>query len=392
VDGIRVAVVGAGIAGLSAAAFLARAGIACTVYEQAPELREVGAGIQLSPNGSRLLHRIGLAGHLSRVGVRPAAIELRRWRDDATIARTELGPRCVAEYGAPYYTLHRADLHGGLRGLAGAVRTGRRCVGVVEHPDRVELRFADGTSVAADLVVGADGLHSVVRKAIAADPARFSGMVVHRGLIPAPESGPPRVRIWLGPGGHVVCYPVSGGRLNVVVALPASVPPGALGPAFAGWHPAVRELVSAVDGSIRWELYDRAPLARWGTGRVVLAGDAAHPMLPFGAQGANQAIEDAAALATCLRDGLADVPGALRRYERLRVPRVARVTAMVKDNAGNHHLPDGVRQRRRDRPMRSRASLGARAWLYGYDAEAPSVTERTERSEGHEGTRKGGPA
>ena len=368
-DGIRVAVVGAGIAGLSAAAFLARAGIACTVYEQAPELREVGAGIQLSPNGSRLLHRIGLAEHLSRVGVRPAAIELRRWRDDATIARTELGLRCVAEYGAPYYTLHRADLHGGLRGLAGAVLTGRRCVGVVEHPDRVDLRFADGTSASADLVVGADGLHSVVRKAIAADPPRFSGLVVHRGLIHLPVPPPPTVRIWLGPRGHVVCYPISAQRVNVVVALPASVPPGALGPAFAGWHPAVRELVTAVDGSIRWELYDRAPLARWGTGRVVLAGDAAHPMLPFGAQGANQAIEDAAALAACLRDGLADVPGALRRYELLRVPRVARVSAMVKDNAGNHHLPDGVRQRRRDRPMRSRAGLGARAWLYGYDAE-----------------------
>lgn len=356
---VRVAVVGAGIAGLSVAAFLARAGITATVYEQATELREVGAGIQLSPNGSRLLHRAGLGAHLSAAAVRPEAIEVRRWQDNGLIARTELGAACEAAYGAPYYTVHRARLHSGLLGLVqDRVHRGRRVVAVTEHPDRVELRFAGGDPVSADLVVGADGLHSVVRRAVSADTVRFSGLTVHRGLA-RDTGGEPLVRIWLGPARHVVAYPIGGGVANVVVAGKSE--------SFDGWHDEVRAVVAGAEGWSRWPLYDRVPLDRWGTRRVVLAGDAAHPLLPFGAQGANQAIEDAAALARCLAAG--DVPGALRRYEEIRVPRVDRVRAMVRGNTDDHHLPDGARQRRRDAPMRARESLHARAWLYGYDAE-----------------------
>jgi salicylate hydroxylase len=361
-DRTRVAVVGAGIAGLSVAAFLARAGITATVYEQATELGEVGAGLQLSPNGSRLLHRAGLGAHLSAAAIRPEAIEVRRWQDNGLIARTELGAACEAAYGAPYYTVHRAKLHSGLLGLVeDRVRRGRRCVAVTEYADRVELRFAGGATVAADLVVGADGLHSVVRRAVSADVARFSGLTVHRGLV-RDTAGEPLVRIWLGPQRHVVCYPIGNGVANVVDAgRPES---------FTGWHDEVHAIVARADSWTRWPLYEREPLARWSTRRIVLAGDAAHPLLPFGAQGANQAIEDAAALAACLgRGGLADLPTALARYERARVPRVDRVRAMVRANADDHHLPDGAGQRRRDVPMRARESLHARAWLFGYDAE-----------------------
>jgi salicylate hydroxylase len=382
VSGIRIAVVGAGIGGLSVAAFLARAGIACAVYERAVALGEVGAGIQLSPNGSRLLHRAGLTTHLRAAAIRPAAIEVRRWRDNGTVARTELGAACEAEYGAPYYTLHRSVLYRGLLDLVtgtdpDAVRPGHRCVAVHEYPDRVDLRFADGSSAGADLVIGADGLHSVVRGALTGDGVRFAGLTVHRGLVRADRvpalTAESRVLIWLGPERHVVCYPVAAGWVNVVAAsgcrTEAGPGPDPLGSAFAGWHRAVREVLTEVDAWTRWPLYDAAPLARWRTRRIALVGDAAHPLLPLGAQGANQAVEDAAALAACLRSGLADVPAALQRYERVRIPRLARVRAMVRDNTVNHHLPDGSRQRLRDGPMPARESLRARAWLYGYDAE-----------------------
>src|SRR5262249_27611784 len=165
VDGIRVAVVGAGIAGLSVAAFLARTGIACTLYERRTGPGEVGAGIQLSPNGTRLLHRIGLRPHLARTAVPVAAVEVRHWRTGAVVARTDL-----SGYSAPYYTTRRASLHSGLSTVVGGdVQYDRRCVGVREHPDRVQLWFADGSTASADLVVGADGLHSLVRQAISTD-------------------------------------------------------------------------------------------------------------------------------------------------------------------------------------------------------------------------------
>jgi salicylate hydroxylase len=334
VNGIRVAVVGAGIAGLSVAAFLARTGTACTLYERRPGPGEVGAGIQLSPNGTRLLHRIGLASHLARTAVRADAVEVRDGHTGAVLARTDL-----TGFGAPYYTTHRATLHSGLSTVVGdVVRYDRRCVGVRGYPDRVELRFADGGAVSADLLVGADGLYSLVRKAISPDEVRFSGLVAYRALVRGDR--PPAVTVWLGADAHVVCYPVGAGRVNVVAVVPDGQPAS-----FPGWHRDVRALIAQAGTPTRWPLHDRAPLDRWYTGRIVLAGDAAHPMLPFAAQGANQAIEDAAVLAACLRDG----PDGLQRYQRIRAPRIDAVRALVQ---GNLSRPDGPR-----------------GWLYDYDAE-----------------------
>ncbi|OLE28398.1 MAG: hypothetical protein AUG44_07470 [Actinobacteria bacterium 13_1_20CM_3_71_11] len=355
---LSIAVVGAGIAGLSVAAFLARAGYPCTVYEQAVELTEVGAGIQVSPNGSVLLHRIGLAGHLADAALRPEAIEQRSWHG-GLVARTAPG----TTYGAPYYTLHRARLHAGLLGAAGPVLMRKRCTGIREHRDRVELRFADSSTADADLVVGADGLHSSVRRALVADEPRDSGLTVHRGLIAVPAE--PTVTVWYGPGAHVVRYPIPGGLVNVVAVLGADADP-----TFAAWPAPVRALVARLDPTTRAPLYDRPPLARWHTDRIVLVGDAAHPLLPLGAQGASQAIEDAAALAACLRRwGAGEVPRALRRYERVRMPRLAQLATMVRDNTANHHLPDGTAQRMRDAAWRRAAASPTRSWLHGYDAE-----------------------
>lgn len=386
-DRLRVAVVGAGIAGLTVAAALDRAGLRCAVFEQARQLREVGAGLQLSPNATGPLRRLGLGGHLDRVAVRPAAIEMRGYADGRPRGRTPLGAEAERRYGAPYLTVHRADLHRGLldRLPPGTVHLGRRCVALDGEPDRVTLRFADGGTHTADVVVGADGIHSVVRGLLVDDEPRFCGQVVYRGLAPAERLAhlvrEPKVLVWLGPGQHLVCYPISGGTLvNVVASTPGQwraeswTAPGRvedLAGSYADWHDDARQVLTATDTVTRWALHDRDPVGAWSRGRITLAGDAAHPMLPFGAQGANQAVEDAVVLAGCLAGRTrAGVPAALRRYQRLRMPRTARVQQAMRANATHHHEPDGAAQRERDRTLARDIDLPGMDWLYGYDTEA----------------------
>lgn len=384
---IRVAVVGAGIAGLTLAAALARVGIACQVFEQATELTEVGAGIQLAPNASRLLHRLGLASHLDRVAVRPAAIEMRRWNDNAVLMRNPLGAECEEMYQAPYYTVHRAHLHQGLLDLLppGMVRLGMRCVDVAQHDDEVVLRFETGATHAADVVIAADGIHSVLRGLLITDKPRFSGQQAYRGLVPArrlPElAGRQTVTIWLGPGQHFVCYPVAGAEL---VSFAATAPADGwrleswqaegsvteLKAAYAGWHDELLEVVAAADTVKKWALYDRDFVPAWSGARITLIGDAAHPMLPFGAQGAAQGIEDAVALAACLSAAdRQEIPAALARYEAIRKPRTEGVHQFIRSNAKNHHHADGNEQRDRDTAMRGNWGLRSQEWLFGYDAE-----------------------
>lgn len=387
-DGTRVAVVGGGIAGLTTALALTRAGVHTQVFERAEEIREVGAGIQLSPNATVLLHRLGLTEALASVAVRLEAVEMRRWDDDAMLMRTELGDACTTMYGAPYLSVHRADLHRLLleRLPEGVVRLGAHCTGVSEQDDEVRLRFDDGGTAVADAVVGADGIRSVIRDRLVADRPRFSGQAVYRGLVPAGRLphllDEPRVQIRLGPGRHCVCYPVSNGRWISFVATapagrwrteswtePATVEDLVAG--YGGWHEEVRRLLSAADSVTRWALHDRDTVSRWTAGRVTLAGDAAHPMLPFGAQGANQGVEDALALALCLRHASPqEVPAALARYEEVRRPRTETVHRTIRQNARNHHFADGEEQQQRDRSMHERWSLSGQEWLFGYDAEA----------------------
>ena len=373
--GGEVGIIGAGIAGLTLAAALHRAGIDYRVFEQAPEFGEVGAGIQLAPNATRLLRRLGLTAFLDEVGVRVEAIEMRTHDTGEIMARTPLGRAAEVDFGAPYLTVHRADLHRGLTTLIdpGRVRLGTPCTTIVEEPASVALRFADGTAAAMPVVAGADGIRSTVRAARHGDLARYSGQCIYRGLVDADRVADlfdePAVRLWLGPGRHAVCYPVAGGRQ---ISFGATTPvreqppeswsePGSvadLRQAYAGWHPRLLAVFEAATTVRRWALHDRDPMGQWSTARTTLVGDAAHPMLPFAAQGANQSIEDAVVLARLLATS-APAP-ALARYEQLRHDRTARVQAISRRNSGTLHdgtRPDPAQQRQEQQ------------WLFGYDAD-----------------------
>jgi len=349
----------------------------------------VGAGVQLSPNGTRILHRLGLREALDRTGVRPAAFHQRRWDDGRTIQREPLGETIEAAFGAPYYHFHRADLLAALADAlpADRVHLGHRLTGFTDRGDRVKLRFANGARAEAGLLVGADGIHSTVRAALfGLERPRFTGCVAYRGLVPAERLGHLGLEIaansWLGPGAHFVHYFVAGGRLVNFVAIiereswtrESWTDRGEVADAlaaFAGWHPQVRAIIGAVDETFIWALFDRLPLERWSAGRVTLLGDACHAMLPFMAQGAVQAIEDGATLAACLREGgTDDVAAALERYEALRLPRATRVQELSRANKTRFHLRDGPAQEARDAEVarRGERSIPAIEWLYGHDA------------------------
>ena len=388
---MRVIVIGAGIGGLAAALTLKRSGFEVQVFEQAAELREIGAGIQISPNAARILNRLGLEEPLRRFGVRPRAIVIRRWDDGRVLARQPLADACERNFGAPYYNFHRAEM---LDLLSAAVPDGvlhldHRCVGLTQHADRVEVKFHNGVTADADVVVGADGIHSTVREVIVGpESPRFSGHVAYRGLVPAERVEhlglEVAASVWWGPDHHFVHYYVGAGARyhNWVAITPGEwrieswTAKGEVADAlkeFAGWHPQISAIIGSVDATNRWALYDRDPLPRWTVARVTLMGDAAHPMLPYMAQGAVQSIEDAAVLARCLELADAhDVSAALRRYEQTRKPRASRCQEGSRRNAIMYHLPDGDDQRKRDAGLASAADapLPQNAWLYGHDVEA----------------------
>jgi salicylate hydroxylase len=385
---LAIAVIGGGIGGLAAAAALLEAGFDVHVYEQAKALGEVGAGINIGPNASRLLHRLGLTERLSACGVKPDSFDQRRWDDGRLLLRAPLGALVEDNFGAPHYAFHRADLHRALVSAlpADRVHLGCRFKHLVDRDDGIEAQFEDGTSISADVLIGADGIHSAVRHALLGpEHPRFTGCVAYRGLVPAERLGHLNLerttQVWMGPERHFVHYFVSAGRLVNFVAVTEEdswqreswVDRGEVADAlaaFAGWHPQVRAIIGATDETYKWALFDRAPLPRWSAGRVTLLGDACHPMLPFMGQGAAQAIEDGATLAACLRK-VDDVATALQLYEKLRLPRASRLQNMSQTNKTRFHLPDGPEQQQRDAHMARGStdwSLAAVAWLYEHDA------------------------
>jgi salicylate hydroxylase len=343
----HVAIVGGGIGGLFAANALVAQGVPVSVYEQAPAIGEIGAGVFLTPNSVRHLQRIGLGPAVEKLGARVGG-ESRYFRHDGA----PIAPVQVTDSSGwnATFGMHRADLVEILANAlpAGTVHTGHRCTAFEQNGNRGLISFANGTSAEAEIVIAADGIHSELRPYVfASSRPVFSGSVAYRGLVPherVPDWPTDRWQMWLGKGRHFLAFPVRAGKLiNYVGFVPTdeemkeswSAPgdPEILRQAFAGWDPRIQQLLGEVQVTFRWALYDREPLPVWTRQRLSLLGDAAHPMLPHLGQGANQSIEDGMALATILAHAdRASAPQALLAYERLRRERVAQVQRGAREN------------------------------------------------------------
>lgn len=385
-QGLSVAVVGGGIGGLTAALCLARRGHQVCLLEQAQSFVEAGAGIQLSPNATKVLLQLGLGDALANVCVQPEATHIRNWRSGRLISKTPLGEVALARYGAPYYHAHRGDLLTLLVDAARSelnidIRLGVRLEDFSQGDDHVALTLAD-EQLRCDVLVGADGIHSNLRaKLWGQQQADFTGNMAWRMVVPIQglprEMAAPKATVWWGPGKHFVHYLVSGGRyMNCVCVVETDTwhaetwtEPGSVAELradFAGWHDDIQSLLAQADESTlyKWGLFDRLPMDAWGQGRVTLLGDACHPTLPFMAQGAAMAIEDAVILVNCLTSQT-DVAGALSRYASLRRRRTARIQRGSRRNAKVFHM-SGIQAWFRDRAA-SWAGQQAMDELYQYD-------------------------
>lgn len=388
---MHVAVVGGGIGGLCTAGALSARGIEVTVLEAAHALQPVGAGIQIAPNACRVLAHLGVLEDVRSRAVAPDAILVRSYKRGRVLHTTSLGPGVEEAYGFPYLHVHRADLVEVLAGALpdGIVRLGSRVTGIDDGDDGCTLSLHDGSTLDVDVVIGADGIHSVVRDALFGreDPT-FSGYVCWRGLVPAERLTDwdlPRVcEAYYGPRCSAVSYYVSSGELyNFVGIVPAGDgwrsedwtvegDPQDLRRDFAAFHAPVRAVTAEIEHPLKWAIYDRDPLEAWSRGRVTLLGDAAHAMLPYLAQGACQAIEDAAVVARCLERWPDDPEHGLAVYDAVRRPHTTRVQHAARKGETTFHLSDWREVWRRNQALRAAQTGGTGAsptgWLYAHDA------------------------
>lgn len=388
-----IIVAGAGLGGLTLALCLARAGFSVTVLEQANALGEVGAGVQISANGARVLYHLGLAEALQAVAFKPERGEMRHWQSGETLSSRPLGQASEAAFGFPYFHLHRADFHAvladALAAVApGSVHLGAKVTGFSQSGAGVTVTTEAGESVSGDVLVGCDGIHSAIRTQLfGPDAPRFTGCVAWRAIVPVGALPPGHVRPvssnWIGRGGHFVHYYVRRGELVNCVGIieqdewqaeswsSEGAKAGFLDD-FKDWHEDVQILMRQAESCYRWGLFDRDPMPEWSQGRVTLLGDACHPMLPFMAQGAVMAIEDANTLAQCLASAAAAYPSALQRYEYLRRERTATVQQMSRDNIQFFHNADIPNLAERMSSHRE-----AHLWLYSFDVTNQDFAPRS---------------
>lgn len=400
-----VIMAGAGIAGLVAAMALIDRGFRVQVLEQARTLGPVGAGIQLSANATRVLYQLGLGAALEAVTIKPGGKCIRLWSTGQQWQLFDLGAESIATYGYPYMMLYRPDLHQVLiDGLAArdpaALVLSARVTDVAQDDSGVRVTLADGRVVEGDVLVGADGVHSVVRaKVIAEDQPRFSGCIAWRGVIPtgtlpASMQGPEGVN-WVGPGGHIVHYPVHGGKLVSFTAIVEKqgwfkeswTETGSVEEChadFAGWHDDIHAFIRELHAPLRWAMMIRDPLTNWTKGRVTLMGDAAHPTLPFLAQGAAMGIEDGLILARALEANGDDFGAGLRAYQATRIERTTKIVLGSSANTQRFHNPELAHAEgaeayiaREWEPGKVRSRY---AWLFSYEPENVALAEDRPRS------------
>lgn len=402
---MKMSIVGGGIGGLTAALALLQRGYDVEVFEQAPELKEVGAGVQISANGTRILFALGLEKEIMSLASEAAGKEIRLWNTGQTWKLFDLGPMSIERYGFPYITVHRNDLHQTLaaavtRCKADAIKLGKKCIGIDQGDGGVTLSFADGTKAHSDLAVGADGVHSRVRDALfGKDQPKFTGIVAWRGVIPS-ERLPehlmrPVATNWVGPGGHVIHYPMRGGRLmNYVSVVERSdwqieswSVAGTVEECLAdytGWHKDIHTMIQSIDTPYKWALMLRQPMPDWTVQRISLLGDACHPTLPFLAQGAVMAIEDGFVLGRALAEHGDDYAAGFASYELARNERTSKIVNGANANLSRFHNPI------LSDPVAAEAYVSAEweenkikqryEWLFEYDATSVPLTELKKRA------------
>ena len=397
---LKIAIIGGGIGGLAAARALQLRGLDVTVHEQAARLSEFGGGVVATPIAMKALRGLGVEQAVFAQAFAASRQVVRSWRSGRLIDWTRLD-RYRDRFGAPYCALHRGDLLEVLRAAVGdaPIRLGARCVAVTSDATGARARFADGSEIEADAIVGADGIHSAVRTSLfGAEHPRFTGYVCWRGLVAAERLPhglvPPEMTAWWGPHGHVVHYYVRRGELLNWVAHTETDAwteeswsregdMAEVQRTYARWNPRLLRLFEATERCYKWALYDREPLAEWSVGRVTLLGDSAHAMLPYLAQGAAQSLEDACVLAAELARRPDDPAAALQAYAASRIPRTRRIQLGARARGRDNHLPSAWARLKRDaglalrRWFRPNAALFQSDWIFAHDAAGPATLDRS---------------